>query len=175
MAKEPLEDVDRAVLVTIHHQAAVRTAIRAEPQRHVFHTLADMTRLGGTAFADDIQFFPKAQTLVVKHLHKAVETPIIIHHAVADLPLAPLFVGLALLLLDDHLPLGKIANDHGPFSQSARDEMGGFMQTVPLFAPLLQLPACRHARDEYSGATSSCTCRVWNGFCRVVCCTSGSP
>ena len=76
-----------------------------------------MARPGGIAFADDMQFFPKAQTLVGKHLHKAVETPIIIHHAVAYLPLAPFLGGLTLLLLDDHLPLGKIANDHSPFSQ----------------------------------------------------------
>ncbi len=96
-----------------------------------------MARLGGIAFAYYKQFFPKAHTLVDKHLHKAVETPIIVHHAVAYLPLAPLFGSLALLLLDDHLPLGKIADHHSPFSQSVCDEMGGFMQIVLLFAPLL--------------------------------------
>src|SRR5205085_5271703 len=76
-------------------------------------------------------------TLVGKHLHKTIEPPIIVHHAVADLPLAPLFAGLMLLLLDDHLPLGKIADHHSPFSQSVRDEMRGFVQTVLLFAALL--------------------------------------
>ncbi len=83
------------------------------------------------------QFFPKTQTLVGKHLHKAVETPIIVHHAVAYLPFPPLFAGLMLLFLNDHLPLGKIANDHSPFSQCASDEVRGFMQTVSLFAALL--------------------------------------
>jgi hypothetical protein len=66
-----------------------------------------MTRLGRTTFAYYLEFFPKAQTLVFQHLHKAVETPIIIHHPIADVPLAPFFAGLTLLLLDDHLPLGK--------------------------------------------------------------------
>src|SRR5579859_2501266 len=96
--EEPLGDVDRAVLVRVHHQAAVLTAIRAYPERHVFFVLTDMTCFGGSAFADNIQFFPKAQTLVLQHLHKAVETPIIVHQTVAYLSLAPFFGGLALLL-----------------------------------------------------------------------------
>src|SRR5579859_629698 len=96
-----------------------------------------MTRLGGIAFADDIEFLPNVQTLVSQHLHKAVETPIIIHHAVANLSLALFFGGLFLFLPYDHLPLGKIAKHHSPFSQSVCDEMGGFMQTVLLLAPLL--------------------------------------
>src|SRR5437879_6595744 len=95
-----------------------------------------MTRLGGIAFAYDKQFFPKAQTLVTQHLHKAIEPPIIIHYAVTYLSLAPFFGSLFLLLFDDHLPLGKIANDHGPFSQCASDEMRGFMQTVVLLPAL---------------------------------------
>jgi hypothetical protein len=37
------------------------------------------------------------------------------------------------LLLDDHLLLGKIADDHSPFSQSECDEMRGFVQTVALY------------------------------------------
>jgi hypothetical protein len=96
-----------------------------------------MARLRCVAFIDYKEFFPKAQTLVGKHPHKAVETPIIVHHAVAYLPLPSFFGSLVLLLLDDHLPLGKIADDHSPFSQCASDEMGGFMQTVSLLAALL--------------------------------------
>jgi hypothetical protein len=84
-----------------------------------------------------MQFFPKAQTLVGKHLHKAIEIPIIIHQEVADLPLSFLFRDLTLLFLDDHLPLGKIANDHSPFSQCVNDEMGGFVQIVALFVAFL--------------------------------------
>ena len=76
------------------------------------------------------------QTLILEHLHKAVETPIIIYHAVTDAPLVPLFGGLVPLLFDDHLPLGKIADHHSPFSQLVRDEMGGFVQTVVLFVAL---------------------------------------
>src|SRR6266567_3308282 len=96
-----------------------------------------MTRLGRIALIDAMQFFPKAQTLVFQHLHKAVEVPIIIYHAVAYAPLALLFGGLALVFLDDHLPLGKIANDYSPFSQCASDEVRGFMQTVLLFTTFL--------------------------------------
>jgi hypothetical protein len=134
--KEPLIDVDRAIFITIHHQAAVLTAIRSFPQRHGLLVLTAMTHLGGTAFINDMQFFPVQQTLIFKHPHKAVETPIIIHHAVAYTPLGSFPGRLLLLLLDDHLPLGKIANDHSPFSQSVSDEMGGFVQTVALFVTL---------------------------------------
>src|SRR5713226_3813275 len=95
-----------------------------------------MTCFGGMTFVYYREFFPKTQTLVGKHLHKAVETPIIIDHAVADLPFPLLFGGLVFLLFDDHLPLGKIADHHSPFSQSVCDEMGGFVQTVSLLAPL---------------------------------------
>ncbi len=123
--KEPLVDVDRAVLVAIHHQAAVLilAAIRPFPERHVLHVFARAAHPGGIALAYYIQFFPKAQTLVGQHLHKAIETPIIIDHAVAHTPLVPLLAGLVLLLLDDHLPKGAIADHHSPFSQCAGDEM----------------------------------------------------
>src|SRR6266568_292718 len=67
-----------------------------------------MAHPGRIAFIDTMQFFPKAQTLVGQHLHKAIETPIIIYHAIADLPLPPFLGDLLLPLLDDHLPLGKI-------------------------------------------------------------------
>src|SRR6266702_7653328 len=73
------------------------------------------------------------QTLVGKHLHKAVEPPIIIYHTVTDAPLVPLFGGLLSFFLNDHLPLGKIADYHSPFSQLVCDEMRSFMQTVSLF------------------------------------------
>ena len=74
--KEPLVDVDRAVLITVHHQATVLvgTAIRPFPQGHVLLVFAHMTHLGGIALADDREFFPKAHTLILKHVDKAVET-----------------------------------------------------------------------------------------------------
>src|SRR5260370_23600454 len=130
--KEPLVDVDRAVLVAVHHQAAVLTAIRPYPERHVLLALTHMAHPGGIALIFYEEFFPKAQTLVDKHLHKAVKTPILIYHAVAQLPFPPLFGSFMLLFLDDHLPLGKIADHHCPFSQCVTDEMGGFVQTVSL-------------------------------------------
>jgi hypothetical protein len=146
---EPLVDVDRTVLVTVHHHAAVLvlTAIRPFPQRHVLHVLAGMTHPGGIALINYREFFPKTQTLVFEHLHKAVEPPIIIDHAVAYAPLVPLFAGLVPLLLDDHLPLGKIANDHSPFSQFASDEVRCFVQTVPLFVALALGHPFVHARE----------------------------
>src|SRR5215469_10201716 len=106
---EPLVEVDRAVVVTVHHQAAVLTAIRPFPQWHVLLLLTDMARLGGIAFIYAMQRFPKTQTLVLKHLHKARESPIIIHQAVADTSLVPLLPGLVLLFWNDHLPLGKLS------------------------------------------------------------------
>ncbi len=136
--KEPLVDVDRAIFVAIHHQAAVLvlTAIHPLPQGHVLLTLADMTHPGRIAFIDHEQVFPEAQTLVRKHLYKAVKPPIIIYHAIAYVPLPSFFGGLALLFLDDHLLLGKIADHHSPFSQLVCDEMRGFMQTVALLTLL---------------------------------------
>jgi hypothetical protein len=146
---EPLVDVERAVLVAIHHQAAVLVlaAIRPLPQRHVLLVFAGMTHPGSIALINYREFFPKTQTLVCKHLHKAVETPVIVDHAVPYAPLVSLFAGLALSLLDDHLPLGKIADHHSPFSQSVRDEMGGFVQTVALFAALAFGHPLVHTRE----------------------------
>jgi len=70
---EPPIDVDRAVFVAIHHQVAVLVfaAIRPLPERHVLQAFADMTHPGGIALINYIQFFPKAQTLVLEHLHEA--------------------------------------------------------------------------------------------------------
>ena len=77
--KEPLVDVDRAIVVTVHHQAAVLTAIRPLPERHVSLAFADMTHSGRITFAYYKEFFPKAQTLILKHLLKAEETPTMLH------------------------------------------------------------------------------------------------
>ena len=138
---EPLVDVDRAVLITVHHQATVLilAPIRPFPQGHILLVFARMTHLRRIALIYYREFFPKTQTLVGKHLHKAIEPPSIIHHAIADTPLVPLLPGLLLLLFDDHLLLGKIANHHSSFSQSVCDEMGGFMQTVSFGANLIEL------------------------------------
>src|SRR6266851_5182962 len=136
---EPLVDIERAVFVTVHHQAAVLvlTAIRPFPQWHILLVLTCMAHFGRIAFIDDRKCFPKAQTLIGKHLHKAVESPIIIHQAVAQASLVSLFTSFMLLFLDDHLPLGKIADDNSSFSQFASDEMGCFVQTVLLLLALL--------------------------------------
>jgi hypothetical protein len=102
---EPLVVVDRAILVTVHHQATVlvRTAIRSLLQGHVLFVFTCNAHPGRIAFAYYIQFFPKAQTLVFKHLHKAVESLIIIYHVVADTLLIPLLTCLVLFLGNDHL------------------------------------------------------------------------
>ena len=82
------------------------------------------------------------------------------HHAVTYLSFSLYFRDLILLLFDDHLSLGKIVNDHGPFRQCASDEMGGFVQTVLLLAmfflsnPLVDI-------GEMNGSTRfSYTCLV---------------
>src|SRR5258708_5686093 len=68
-----------------------------------------MTHLRCIALINYREFFPKTQTLIGKHLHKTVESPVIIDHSVTDTPLVPLLPGLMLFLRNDHLPLGKIA------------------------------------------------------------------
>ncbi len=125
---EPPVDVDRAILIAVHHQTTVRTAIRSFPEWHILLVLTDMTLLGRITFAYYREFFPVMQALVSKHLHKAIQTPIIVDHTIADAPLVPLLRSLILFLGNDHLPLGKIADHHSPFSQSVCDKMGGFMQ-----------------------------------------------
>lgn len=77
-----------------------------------------MTGFRGIAFAYYMQFFPNMQALIFQHLHKVIETPIIVHHPVSDAPFVPFFVGFVFLFLEDHLPLGKIAYYHSSFSQS---------------------------------------------------------
>jgi len=61
---EPLVDVDRAVLVTVHQQAAVLVlaAIRPFLQRHVLLALALVAYLDRIVLIDTTQSFPKAQT-----------------------------------------------------------------------------------------------------------------
>lgn len=95
---EPLVDVDRAVLIAVHHQTTVRTSIRSFPERHVLLVLTDMTSLGRITFTYYSEFFPVMQTLVSKHLHKAIQTPIIVDHTIADAPLVPLLRRLLLCL-----------------------------------------------------------------------------
>jgi hypothetical protein len=114
---EPLVEVDRAVLVAVHHQTTVLmlAAIRSFPQWHILLMLAGMTHPGCIALIYDIQCFPKAQTLVREHLHKAVESPIIIHQAVAYLSLAPFFGGLLFFLFDDPSASGKDHRSPQPF------------------------------------------------------------
>jgi hypothetical protein len=50
---EPLVEVDRAILVTVHHQTTVLmlTAIRPFPQGHILLVLALMAHLRRIAFA----------------------------------------------------------------------------------------------------------------------------
>jgi hypothetical protein len=106
-----------------------------------------MTHLGSIAFTYYMQFFPNTQALVFEHLHKTVETPIIVDHPIANLPFPLLFRGLLFLLVHDHLPLGKITDDHSSFSQSVRDKRGGFVQTVVLFAAFAFGDALVHVRE----------------------------
>ena len=61
---EPLVDVDGAIFIAIHHQATVLTAIRPLPKRHVLLALTGMAHLGGIAFIDHVQVFPKAHTFI---------------------------------------------------------------------------------------------------------------
>ncbi len=86
--KEPLVDVDGVVIATPHHQSIVPTTVRPLPQQHNLFLPAAVTGLRRIAFLNYKEFFPIKQTLIFKHPHKAVESPIIVHHAVASLPFA---------------------------------------------------------------------------------------
>ena len=97
---------------------------------------AAVTGLRCIALINYKEFFPIKQTLIFEHLHKAIKSPIVVYHTVADLSFPLLSASLMLFLRKDHLPLGKIADHHSSFSQSVRDEMGCFVQTVTLFVAL---------------------------------------
>jgi len=58
------------------------------PQRCIFLAITVTTRPGGIAFTYYKQVFPNALAVVFKQMHKALEPPVIIHHAVAHLRLA---------------------------------------------------------------------------------------
>src|SRR5262245_57914085 len=68
-------------------------------------------------------------------MHKAVQPPVV-EDGTVQTSLLMLCLLFLLMGFGDQLPLGKIANHHGAFNQSAGDEMRGFMQTVPLFMAL---------------------------------------
>ena len=127
--KEPPQLIDRAVLVAIHHQAAVPTAIRALPERHGLRVPAPAAGLARMAFILDFQHFPSENTLVGEHLDKLVQTPIVVHAAMQGF----LMLGV---LLGDHLPLLKMSDHHSPFNQFVSDEMGGLVQTVTALVAL---------------------------------------
>ena len=130
--KVPLENVDRAVLITVHHEATVRigTAIDTLVEWHGLLALTAATHLARVPLIYDHQFFPREYALIVEHLHKAVESPIIVDGSIQML--IALFV-----LVRDHQPLGKITDHNGSLNQFVRDEMRCFMQTVLLFVALL--------------------------------------
>ena len=116
--KELLEEVDRAVRVTVSHPPTVQvpTAIRPLPQGHRLPLAAAATVLGSVPLFDTFQSLPSMQTLVVQHLHQGVHAPVIEHRPVASAVL--LLVGLG-----DHLTLGEIAHHHGTFNQSVGEEV----------------------------------------------------
>jgi hypothetical protein len=67
-----------------------------------------------------MQVFPKPLALVLQHLRKTVQSPVVEDGAMQA---SALLRVLLLVGLGDHLPLGKIANHHGAFNQSVSDEM----------------------------------------------------
>ena len=128
--KEPPQDVDSRVLVPVHHEATGPTAIHALVERHRLHGAAPTTGLTGIAFIYANQFFPSQETLVLQHLHKAIQSPIVEDRSMHE-------AQLVRMLFRNHLPLGKITNHNSSCNQFVSDEMRGLVQTVPLFGPLL--------------------------------------
>ena len=128
--KEPLAEVDRAVLIAVHLEPTGPTAIRALPQRHGLPVPTPATGLARLAFIEDYQDFPSQDAFVGKHLHEAREPPIVIDRPMEGF----LMLGM---LLGDHLPLLKISDHHSPFNQFVSDEMRGFLQTVTTLVALL--------------------------------------
>ena len=79
--KEPPQLIDRAVLIAIHAEAAVPTAIRALPQRHGLRVPTAAAGLARMAFILDFQHVPSQETLVAEHLHETIQPPIVVDTA----------------------------------------------------------------------------------------------
>ena len=128
--KEPPQLIDRAVLIAIHAEATVPTAIRALPERHGLHVPTTAAGLARIAFILDFQHFPSQEALILEHLDKAIEPPIVVDTPIERFPAFH-------MLLGDHLPLGKLSDHHSAFNQSVSDEMTRFVQTVTALVALL--------------------------------------
>jgi hypothetical protein len=128
--KEPLSDVDRAVLIAVHHQPTVPTTIRALVKWHVLLLPTVAAGLARIAFIKEFQHFPSEVTFVLEHLHEGIQAPIVVDAAIE------LLASLR-MLFRDHLSLGKISDHHSALNQSVSDEMTCFVQTVTALVALL--------------------------------------
>ena len=128
--KDPRENVDRAIVVTVHHESTVRTAIRTFPERHGLQITAAATGFRRVAFILYNQFFPVQLAFVGEHLGERVQAPIVKHSSIEGF--------LALLVLPhDHLPLTQITDHDSSLNQFVSDEMRGFVQAITLLVALL--------------------------------------
>jgi hypothetical protein len=123
--KIPRENVDRAILITIHHESAFGTLIGPLPQGHVLEVPTPTAHLGRIPFIENHQCFPVQLAFIGEHLYEGVQAPIVIH--------GPIQMLLALgMLAHHHLSLGKIADHNSSLNQFVGDEMGSLMQAIAL-------------------------------------------
>src|ERR1044071_6555237 len=83
--KEPLADIDRTVLITVHHEPTIPTAIRALSKRHGLLATTATTGLARMAFIYDFQDFPSQEAFVSEHLDKAIQPPVVVHRPMEGL------------------------------------------------------------------------------------------
>ncbi len=114
--KRPPQNVDRAVLVTVHDEATGLTAIRPLVERHLLLAATTAARLARIAFIDLDQCFPSQLTLVGEHLDEAIQPPLVEDAAMQGF----LMLGMCFC---DHLPLLKLTDHHSAFNQLVSDEM----------------------------------------------------
>lgn len=126
--KEPHQDVDGTVVVSIHHESTFRAMVYPFPLWHGFEVTTATTGLGHVALIYELEIFPVQQAFVVEHLNKSGEPPIVEDGSVQ---VRAAFTTLT----SDHLPLTYISYHNGSFNQFVGDQMTRFVQTVLLFIP----------------------------------------
>ena len=127
--KEPRKEIDRTIVITVHHESTFRAMVRPFPQRHGLYLATATTGFGRVAFVLYHQFFAIALAFVGEHLGEGVQAPIIEHSSIEDV--------VALLMLPhDHLSLTQITDHHSSLNQLVRDKMRCFVQAITLLVAL---------------------------------------
>jgi hypothetical protein len=112
--KEPHQDVDGTVFVSIHDESTFHATIGPLPQGHGLQFPTPAALFGRVAFLYEMEVFPRHLAFVGQHLDKRTQSPVVIDRPVQ------VFVPLS-MLVHDHLSLRKVSDHHGSLNQLMGD------------------------------------------------------